>query len=93
MVSSPHDSQSHGYFCLFAIIHQIWETELFKLKPLGVKKKVLHILHYLLQIWKLAAIFRYNIYELVFQPNLVLHKDTQLLVPKSMIVPKYIFVI
>lgn len=52
---------------------------------------MLHILHYLLQIWKLAAIFKHNIYDLVFQPNPLLHKDTQLLVPKSMIVPKYIF--
>lgn len=54
---------------------------------------MLHILHYLLQIWKLAAIFRYNIYELVFQPNPLLHKDTQLPVPKSMFLPKYIFAI
>lgn len=54
---------------------------------------MLHILYYLLQIWKLAAIFRYNIYELVFQPNPLLHKDTQLPVPRSMIVPKYIFAI
>lgn len=39
MVSSPHDSRSHGYFCLLASIHYIWETKLFKLKLLGVKKK------------------------------------------------------